>query len=250
MPPEYYIYVIASVLILPAILFAMYAQFKVISAFNKYSTVPSQIGITAAQLAEKLLREHGCEHVQVEQCRGHLSDHYDPRKKVVRLSSEVYGSTSLAALGIAAHEVGHAIQDKTNYVPLKLRQIVIKSTSLINRLLVPLIIIGLIASIFTTGMMVMGIPAENFFFWLIIAFCTLYAISFVINVITLPTEYDASRRAKRMLVDANILVCEDERRGVASVLGAAALTYVAALIISLVYLLRFLGLALMMSRRR
>lgn len=246
----YVIYIVGTILILPAVIFALVAQAKVHSAFNHYSKISSARGITAGELAKKLLMENECSHVSVEQTGGHLSDHYDPRKKVVRLSSEVYGSTSLAALGIAAHEVGHAIQDHTNYPPLKIRQIVVKSTSLINKLLIPLIIVGLIASLFAAGITIMGIDGETFFLYLMLAFCIMYGLSFLINVITLPTEFNASSRAKKLLRSSNVVMDEDEAHGISKVLGAAALTYVAGLVVSLAYFLRFLGLLLMMSRRR
>ena len=238
----YLMYIIGGILIIPAIIFAIVAQVKVSSAFNRYSVISSSKGMTAAQLAEKLLYENGCSHVRVEQSKhGHLSDHYDPRKKVVRLSSEVYNSNSLAAIGIAAHEVGHAIQHNTKYAPLMVRQVVIKSTSLVNKVLLPLVFFGLILAMF-------ALVTGDALYYLIIAACALYAISFVINLITLPTEFNASARAKKLLRE--ILYDEEEKRGVSKVLTAAAMTYVAATIISLAYLLRFLGLAMMMSRRR
>ena len=243
-------YIIGSVLIIPAIIFAMVAQGKVSGAFNRYSQIPTTKGLTAAQVARKLLDENGCGNVQVQKINGQLTDHYDPKKKTVSLSTEVYDSTSLAAVGIAAHECGHAIQDHTNYPPLKLRQLVIKTTSIVNKLLIPLIIIGLIASIFVTGTTIMGIAAGDFWFILVIAFCAMYAISFIINLITLPTEYNASARAKKLLSQGNYLFDEDEQQAVSRVLSAAALTYVAGLVISLVYLLRFLGIVLMMTGNR
>lgn len=242
-------YVIGSILIIPAIIFALIAQMKVMSAFNKYSEIPSAKGMNGGQLARRLLDQNGCSHVKVERSRGHLSDHYDPKKRVVRLSGDVHDSASLAALGIAAHEVGHAIQHQTKYAPLMLRQIVIRYTSIVNKLLLPLIIIGLIASIFVTAPIIFGIEAANFWFYLIIAFCALYGISFLINLITLPTEFDASRRAKKML-NQNILADNEEYNGVSKVLSAAAMTYVAAFIVSLAYFMRFLGLVLMMTRKR
>jgi len=243
-------YIIGTLLILPAIIFALVAQFKVQGAFNRYSQTPSSKGLTGAQLARRMLDDNGCSHVQVEHTRGHLSDHYDPRKRVIRLSDSVYNSTSLAAIGVAAHEVGHAIQHQNKYVPLMLRQLVIKSTSLINKLLMPLIIVGLIASIFVTGATVLGMKTETFFFVLVICFCAIYMISFVINLITLPTEYNASARAKRLLRQGNYLFDDEEYRAVSKVLGAAALTYLAALLVSFAYMLRFLGLLLQMARRR
>ena len=242
-------YIIGSILIIPAILFGLYAQVKVMGAFNRYSEIPSAKGMKAAQLARRLLDENGCSHVQVERSRGHLSDHYDPKKRVVSLSGDVYDSTSLAALGIAAHEVGHAIQHQTKYAPLMLRQLVIRYTSIVNKLLLPLIIIGVIASIFVTAPLIFGIESANFWFYLIIAFCALYGISFLISLITLPTEFDASKRAKQML-NKGILADNEEYNGVSRVLSAAAMTYVAAFIVSLAYFMRFLGLALMLARRR
>jgi len=242
-------YIIGTILILPAIIFGFIAQSRVMGAFRQYSQIPSAKGMTGAQLARRLLDENGCSHVQVIQSRGHLSDHYDPRKRVVALSSEVHDSNSLAALGVAAHEVGHAIQHQTKYAPLMLRILVIKSTSLISRLLMPLIIVGLIASFFTVGATIMGFPSEDFWFALIIAFCAIYAIAFLVNLVTLPVEYNATNRAKKLLQDGH-LFDEHEYDGVSRVLSAAALTYVAALVTSLAFLLRFLGLALMMARRR
>ena len=246
---EYWLYIISSLAILPAIIFAIVAQIRVQSAFSKYSAIPSANGITAAELAERLLAEHGCDHVKVASMTGHLNDHYDPRTKTVALSEKVYASTSLAALGIAAHEVGHAVQDHTKYPPLKLRQVVIKSTSLVNKILLPLIIIGFIASFFVAGATIMGIAGNDFFYYLILALCVLYGLSFLINVITLPTEYNASARAKKMLADGGYLADREESAAVSRVLSAAALTYVAALIISLAYFLRFLAIALSARRR-
>ena len=245
-----WMYIVGSILILPAIIFALIAQFKVMGAFERYRGVPSTRGMTAEQVARKLLNENGCNNVAIERVNGNLTDHYDPRKKVVRLSADVYGSTSLAAIGIAAHECGHAIQDHVRYAPFVLRQLVIKSTSLVNKILLPLVIIGLIGSFFAVGYTIMGLPAEDFIFYLILGFCILYAISFAINLITLPTEYDASARAKKLLRQGNYLYDNDEYHAVSRVLGAAALTYLAALIVSLAYLLRFLGILMQLSGRR
>jgi len=244
-------FIIGSILIFPALIFALVAQGRVQTTFNRYGQTPSSRGMTGAQLARKLLDENNCSHVKVVLSRhGHLSDHYDPRNRTVALSQEVHDLTSLAALGVAAHEVGHAIQHQNRYLPLMLRQIVIKSTSLINRALIPLILIGVIASIFVTTPMIFGLQAETFWFILIIAFCAMYGISFVINLITLPTEYNASGRAKSLLYNGGHIHDQAELDGISRVLNAAALTYVAALITSLAFLLRFLGLALMMLSRR
>jgi len=236
-----WVYIIATIAILPAILFGLYAQIKVYGAFRKYSRVHTLSNLTAAQLAEQMLREHNVE-CRVEQGHGHLSDHYDPRIKSVVLSPEVYNSNSVAAFGIAAHEVGHAIQDANGYVPLKLRQLVIKSTGLINKLLMPIIIIGFIAQLF--------MPYDStFMIWFIGALCILYFISFIISVITLPTEYNASRRARELIRQSNTMN-ESEQRGVNRVLSAAALTYLAAMVVSLVYFLRFASWLLIVTSRR
>ena len=243
-------YIIGSLLIFPAIIFALVAQFKVSGAFEQFSKIPSAKGLSGAQVARRLLDQNGCNHVDVLRVSGHLSDHYDPRKRVVCLSDEVYNSDSLAAIGIAAHECGHAIQHQQRYLPLMLRQIVIKSTSLINKVLLPLVIIGLVLSIFAAGTTIMGYASEDFFFALIIGFCAIYMISFLVNLITLPTEYDASHRAKKLLRSGNFLFDDEEYRAVSRVLSAAALTYVAALLVSLAYVLRFLGLLLMLSGNR
>ena len=243
--PEGILFIVSSILILPAIIFAMWAQFRVMSAFNKYSNEMSMTGETGHTVARRLLDANGCGHVKVEHTRGHLSDHYDPRKKVVRLSEAVYNSSSLAALGVAAHEVGHAIQDHTNYPPLKIRQIVIKTTRLVNFALLPLIIIGFI------GMFVgLAFVHPDFFFWFVIALAVMYGISVLVNLITLPTEFDASKRARAILDQERVITDQSEMDGVRRVLGAAALTYVAALVVSLVYFLRFLSLALIMAGRR
>lgn len=242
---EEWLLIISSILILPAIIFALVAQARVHSAFGRFSQEMSMSGETGATVARKLLDENGCSHVKIELTHGRLSDHYDPRTKVVRLSHDVHNSSSLAALGVAAHEVGHAIQDHTGYIPLKLRQLVIRTTRLVNVALMPLIILGFLG-FFLFPLLI----SESFFFWFIIAMAITYGLSALINLITLPTEYDASRRAKRMLDESNILHDEDERDAVRRVLGAAALTYVASLVVSLVFFLRFLALALMANRRR
>jgi len=235
-------YMIATILILPALIFGMWASINVTSTFNRYSGVSSAMGITGAALARRLLDQNGCGHVNVEQSRGHLSDHYDPRTKMVRLSPDVFNGTSLAALGVAAHEVGHAIQDHTNYPPLKIRQLVIKTTSLVNKALLPLIIIGLVLSIVATS------ANGDIWHYVLIGLCAMYGLSFLINVITLPTEYDASNRAKKMLQNG-ILYDEAEYTAVSGVLRAAALTYVAALVSSLAFFLRFLALVLLTRKR-
>jgi len=241
---EEWMLLVSTILILPAIIFAFWAQFRVQSSFNRYSQEMSMSGETGASVARKLLDQNGCQHVGVELTPGHLSDHYDPRKKVVRLSQAVYGSSSLAALGVAAHEVGHAIQDQTGYPPLKIRQLVVRTTRLVSFALTPLIIIGFLG-------MFLGVffLHADFFYWFILALAISYGLSALVNLITLPTEYDASRRANKLLDESGVLKDQDEQDGVRRVLNAAALTYVAALVVSLTMLLRLVAILLISKRR-
>ena len=237
-----WIFVISTIMILPIIIFSLIASVRVSTTFNKYSKVQVRNGMSAAELARKLLDENNVD-CRVELGHGHLSDHYDPRSKTVVLSPRVYNGTDVAAYGVAAHEVGHAIQDATGYMPLKLRQLVIKSTSLINRMLMPLIIFGLFAQFFI-------FYTSPIFIYIILAFVIVYGISFVVSVITLPTEYNASRRAMEMLRQSNLMEQSDLRDS-SKVLNAAALTYVAAMAVSLVFFLRHLSvLLIMLSNRR
>lgn len=237
------IYVVASIAVLPAIIFGLYAQVRVSLAFDKYRKIMSRSGKTGADLANELLvnnHVNGC----VEQVHGHLSDHYDPRTKTVSLSSEVYHGKSVAALGIAAHEVGHAVQDETNYPPLKVRQLVIKSTSFINKLLLPLVLLSFVVQLFFYYSEVY----VDVMYWILLAFAIVYFISFIINLITLPTEFNASKRAVEMLKDSGL--SNEEIRGVSNVLNAAALTYIAGMVISLVQFLRIFMQLLILSRNR
>ena len=236
-----WIFIISTIAILPLILYSLFASIRVQLSFSKYSKIKVRSDMTAGQFAEQLLRENNCD-VRVEKGHGHLSDHYDPRTQSVVLSPDVYDSNSIAAYGIAAHEVGHAIQDATNYTPLKIRQLVIKSTGLINKLLLPIIIIGMIAQIFVYY-------DSPIFLYIILAFVVMYGLSFLVSVITLPTEFNASNRAREMLRQSNLLE-QSEQRGASKVLSAAAMTYVAAMAVSLVYFLRYLSYLLILMGRR
>ena len=209
------------VLVLPAVLLGLWAQMRVQSNFKKYSQVRSRRGATADQVARGILNENGLGHVRIERVSGSLSDHYDPRTDTVRLSDTVYGSASIAAIGVAAHEVGHAIQHARHYAPLTLRNAIIPITNIGSTLSMPLIIAGLIFNSSTlafAGILLFGGVA-------------------VFQLITLPVEYNASRRAMATL-DSQGILDKDELKGTQKVLSAAALTYVAALITSLAQLLR------------
>jgi hypothetical protein len=217
---------------LPALLLGMWAQFKVKSAFSKYSQVRTARGVTGAQVARYLLDSEGLNSVAVEETQGMLSDHYDPRGKVLRLSPEVYRGNSVAAAGIAAHEMGHALQDAQNYGFLGLRSAMVPSVQL-GSWLGPLIFI---AGIFIgwTGLAWLGV--------------ILFGATAAFALITLPVEFDATSRAKRLLVERGILV-EQEMAGVNGVLDAAALTYVAAALQAIGTLLYYVFLLTGFGRR-
>ncbi|HHX26161.1 MAG TPA: zinc metallopeptidase [Firmicutes bacterium] len=212
-------------LIFPAMLFAMWAQARVQRAFNSYSRVRAQSGVTGAEVARDILDRSGLSHVQVQQISGTLQDHYDPRVKILRLSPEVYASNSLAALGVAAHEAGHAIQHDENYVPLAVRSSLVPVASFGSRLAFPLFLIGLIFGQGLSWLMTVGI-------WLFIA-----AVAF--SIVTLPVEYDASRRALALLSQGGY-VTREELPHAKEVLTAAGMTYLAATAVALTQLLRLL----------
>ena len=202
--PMYFLFVI------PGLLLALYAQMRVRSSFNKYSQVRSATGITGADAARRVLDANNLRHVGVERVSGFLSDHYDPRAKVLRLSTDVYDTPSLAAVGVAAHEAGHAIQDQQNYAPLQLRSALVPGVQ-VGGWVGPLMFFA--GLWFSTTLAWVGL--------------LLFALTAVFALVTLPVEFDASRRAKQLLTNTGI-IAPQELQGVNRVLDAAALTYVAA----------------------
>ena len=200
---------------IPGLLLGLWAQSRVRGAFNKYSKVRNARGLTGAQVARLLLDEQGLSHVTIEETQGRLSDHYDPRSKVLRLSPDVYRSNSVAAAGIAAHELGHALQDSKGYAPLKFRSAIVPATQFGTMLAPWLFIAGLLLNI--TALAWVGV--------------ILFGVAVVFTLVTLPVERDASKRAKAMLTSSGILI-GDEIQGANKVLDAAALTYVAAAVSS------------------
>ncbi len=213
-------------LILPALLLAMWAQFRVQSTFRKYSDAPSAQGWTAAEMAADLLARNGLGDVRIERVRGSLTDHYDPRTNTLRLSDTVYGSTSLAALGVAAHECGHAMQEAEGYKPLRIREKIVPVAQIGSWAAMPLFVLGLVMSwepLLTAGIIV---------FSLVVAF----------YLVTLPVEFDASGRALEQLEGGGYL-SSAETDDAGRVLRAAALTYVAAALQAVLQLLRLLVLA-------
>ena len=219
---------------LPALLLGLWAQMRVRSAFAKYSQVRAASGMTGAQTARRILDSHGLQGVAVERVDGMLSDHYDPRSKVLRLSSDVYGTPSLAAVGVAAHETGHALQDQKHYAPLQLRSAMVPTVQIGSWLGPIIFIIGLY----------MSRAVGDSVAWVGLI---LFAATAVFALVTLPVEFDASRRAKQLLVADGILAPQ-EVQGVNHVLDAAALTYVAAALQALMTLLYYASI--LMGRRR
>lgn len=204
-----------------------FAQFKVKSAYAKYSQIRVQSGVTGADVARAMMRAENITDVALERIPGEMTDHFDPQAKVVRLSDAVYNGQSIAAVGIAAHEVGHVIQDARGYSPMKLRHVIYPVTSIGSKLAVPLIIAGVILQ---------QVP------WLLWAGILLFATSTVFTLVTLPVEFDASRRALAALKVGGVMR-DDEYSGAKRVLTAAALTYVAAAAASVLYLLHYIMLA-------
>ena len=213
------------ILVLPALLLAMYAQFKVKSTFSRYLQERSQAGLTGAQVAREILNANGLHNVSVERIGGQLTDHYDPRSGTVRLSSHVYDGTSVAAVGVAAHEVGHAVQHSRGYVPLGLRTSLFPVASIGSQMAFPLFMLGFLFSV--DMLMLVGI-------WFFIA-----ALGF--QLITLPVEFNASKRALAALQSGGYLSKAEVPKAKA-VLSAAALTYVAAVAVAASQLIRLLFL--------
>lgn len=199
---------------LPALLLGLWAQMKVQGAFNEFSRVRTITGVTGAQVARRILDSNGLRQVVAKQVDGFLSDHYDPHKKMLRLSSQVYQSNSLAAVGVAAHEVGHALQDQQGYAALQLRSAMVPSVQ-IGSWLGPII--------FIVGFLMAGVIGQAMA-WVGLLF---FAATTAFALVTLPVEFDASRRAKQLLVSHGI-IAQPELPGIDGVLDAAALTYVAA----------------------
>ncbi|GIV75879.1 zinc metallopeptidase [Litorilinea aerophila] len=218
---------------LPALILGLYAQMKVQSAFGRYSRVRVSTGITGARAARRILDANGLTHVTVERVGGFLSDHYDPRTRTLRLSPDVYDGPTLAAVGVAAHEAGHALQHQQNYAPLQLRTAMVPSVQIGSWLGPILFVIGLIMS---------GAVGQSIAWFGLL----LFGATALFALVTLPVEFDASRRAKQLLVSQGILTPQ-ELQGVNSVLDAAALTYVAAALQAIMTLLYYASL--LMGRR-
>ena len=224
------------VLVLPAVILSLWASWNVKHTYKKYAKQLNSRGLTGADAARRVLDANGLRDIPVERISGELTDHYDPESRVVRLADGVWRGTSTAAVGVACHEVGHAIQNAENYLPVKIRQAIIPATNIGAKLSVPLLIAGLVLCGF--------IPQLIYLAYLGVA---AYGLCALFQLVTLPTEFDASRRALRT-IDGMGLLEGEEYNGAKKVLTAAALTYVAALATTLMQLLRFV--IILNDRRR
>ena len=216
------------VLVLPCILLSLWASANVNSTFKKYSKQFSSRRLTGAEAAQRVLSANGVRGVRIDRVSGSLTDHYDPKTNVIRLSDSVFNSTSTAAIGVACHEAGHAVQYAENYAPIKVRAAIIPITNFGSKIAMPLILLGILCTFlgsFSDTLVYMGIAA--------------FGMSLVFQIVTLPVEFNASRRAMQAIESANILT-EEEQRGARKTLTAAAMTYVAATAVALAQLLRLI----------
>ena len=226
------------ILLIPAILLSLWASARVNSTYKKYSKMKTAKGLTGAQAARYVLDSNGLRNVTIERISGNLTDHYDPKANVIRLSDSVYSNTSTAAVGVACHEAGHAIQHAEGYAPVKVRTAIVPVTNIGSKLAMPLILIGIILSSFSYAFIELAYVG-------ILCFC----LCVFFQLITLPTEFNASSRALN-IIESSYLLTEEEQKAAKKVLSAAALTYVAALAVSVMQLLRLLLIVSGGGRRR
>lgn len=226
------------VLVLPCLILSIWASASVKRTFHKYSQVHSMRRITAQDAAKRVLDANGVRGVSIQRVSGSLTDHYNPKTNSISLSDSVYGSTSIAAIGVACHEAGHAVQYAHSYFPIKIRAAIIPITNFGSKLAMPLILIGLLLSY-----------AGNFSYLFVYLGIACFGLSLVFQLITLPVEFNASRRALRAIEDTEILT-DQERTGARKTLSAAAMTYLAAVAVSLAQLLRLIVLFGGRGRRR
>ena len=226
------------ILVLPCLLLSLWASSNVNSTFKKYAKQTSLRHITGAQAAQRVLSANGVTGVRIERIHGNLTDHFDPKTNVIRLSDSVYDATSTAAIGVACHEAGHAVQYAQDYAPIKLRAAIVPITNFGSKLAMPLILLGLLLSF-----------GESVSYGFVYAGIACFGLSVVFQLVTLPVEFNASRRAMEAIESGNILT-EEEQRGARKTLTAAALTYVAATAVALAQLLRLLVIFGSRSSRR
>lgn len=225
-------YLLFLLLLLPCLAFSAWASARVNSTYSKYDRVQTRSCMTGYDTATRLMRNRGVTGISVNRVEGKLTDHYNPGKSVVNLSMSTYGSASVAAVAVAAHEVGHVMQKHTGYVPYKIRNVLVPVANIGSRLALPLVIVGLLLDLFWEA------APYPYGQWAVYLGIALYGLSTLFMLVTLPVEFNASHRAKKMLVEEGILT-QEEVPAASKVLSAAALTYVASLLISLLYFLRF-----------
>lgn len=232
-------YIVCGIAVLIAVIISGMAQVKVNSAFNKYKDKASSLDMTGSELAERLAIENGL-NLTIRSCPGTLTDHYDPRDKSINISAANYNSTSIASQAIVAHEFGHALQHEEEYFPFKVRQAVVKVSNFVSKLLIPMILIGLILEL----LLFVGGGVGNI---IIYVYVGVYAIAVIANLVTLPVEFNASSRAKKLLQQMG---CSSHAEVAATdqLLNTAAMTYVASLLVSVAYLLRLLYLLRLINR--
>ena len=226
------------VIVLPCLILSLWASSSVNSTFQKYAKVNSSRHLTGAEAAQRVLNAHGVRGVRIERVSGNLTDHYDPKTNVIRLSDSVHSSTSVAAIGVAAHEAGHAVQYAQNYAPIRLRSAIIPITNIGSKLAMPLILAGILFSFLgglSNALVYLGIAA--------------FSLSLIFQLVTLPVEFNASRRAMETIENSGLLTVE-EQRGARKTLKAAAMTYVAATAVALAQLVRLILMFGGRNRRR
>lgn len=225
-----YGYYSSMIFLIPAILFTLYAQSKVNSAYARFARVANRRGMTGAQAARMILDANGMSDVPIQVVAGKLSDHYDPRHRVMRLSQQVYHEPSIASVAIAAHEAGHAIQHSVGYSPLKIRNTIVPVVNICSNMAWPILMVGLLMGHSVMGDMVFNLGV------------LLFSSALVFQLITLPVEFNASNRALEQMEAMGIVTNDQETRGAKKVLSAAALTYVAALAMAVANLIRILSM--------
>ena len=226
------------ILVLPCVILSLWASARVNSTFKKYSSQLSRRHITGAEAARRVLSANGVHNVRIDRVSGNLTDHFDPKSNVIRLSDSVYDSTSTAAIGVACHEAGHAVQYAQDYAPIKLRSAIIPITNIGSKLAMPLILLGLLLTF-----------AEDFSYFFVYLGIACFGLSLVFQLVTLPVEFNASRRAMEAIADTDMLTAE-EQIGARKTLTAAAMTYVAATAVALAQLLRLIMIFGGRGRRR
>ena len=236
----YTMYLISALIVLPCILISVVASSKVHSTFAAFDRLPTSSDWTGSDTARMLLEKNGIYGVAVHAGKGHLTDNFNPRAMTITLSESTYSSNSVAAVAVCAHEVGHVVQREEGYLPYKLRSVLVPVTNIGSSLAIPLVLLGVLLEIFLVA------SVGNI---VVFAGVCAYGLSFIFTLVTLPVELNASSRAKKMLAETGVLQTDEEKKGASKVLSAAAMTYVASSLVSLLYFIRFLVYVIMLTGR-